>query len=491
MARKLAGTGPAKHPDKIRLFVRLFQGPGGLKSETKWRKDYQTADAVRQWQDAQRAVHTKAQRQQTATAPAAGSLADDIARYLAMTNVMTLVSFAQKQDHLELWAAALGRDRPRASVTTEEIRIVLNQWKVSPGRPRGPHVRVRPAGLNVETLRKRRGTLHGFYNAMNAEDERLREERGETGAPLPNPVQHAKLPASKWLHTAPAAMEPADVDRILNAMNTYKRGPTVLTAEALRLRVYEALRSGPATAAALAQRLKEPVDHVRPRCTELLRQGLVRPIVKPGTAAKLWARCPLSRRQQKPRVVSLAPIRLRVSQRTGLPPGIIAGLRPADFKRRERALSIERHKGAGVEPRLVPLGAKAFAAMEAFAAAGAWGPYSIAALNNVFKQTAARLGITGVWQYRLRHTFLTEVYRERGDLATVGRLGMHAAGSPVTGKYTKAAHADVDRAAADAMDAAWERRAAAGHPASPVPSRYKKLPQKVTPKGQVAHSKAS
>jgi hypothetical protein len=43
----------------------------------------------------------------------------------------------------------------------------------------------------------------------------------------------------------------------------------------LRARVYEAIKSKPDTPEGIAQRLREPVLNVRPRCSELAARGLI------------------------------------------------------------------------------------------------------------------------------------------------------------------------------------------------------------------------
>ena len=82
--------------------------------------------------------------------------------------------------------------------------------------------------------------------------------------------------------------------------------------------------------------------------------------------------------------------------------------------------------------------------------------------------------------YDLRHSFLTEVYRAKGDLATVGRFGLHAEGSKVTARYAKGANQAVDVAAAAAVSAALATQRQLSLKATPVPASAQKLPAKVT-----------
>lgn len=72
--------------------------------------------------------------------------------------------------HLELWMAALGRDRAPLTVTTAEINEVIQGWLVTPSRPdyQGGG-RGRPSGakgIHKQTIRKRRNSLRTFYAVM-------------------------------------------------------------------------------------------------------------------------------------------------------------------------------------------------------------------------------------------------------------------------------------------------------------------------------------
>jgi|SRR6185295_4044683 len=101
--------------------------------------------------------------------PTAGSFAADIETYLARVSAMP--SYKQRAAHLALWAHALGRDRPRSSITAGEIDAVMQAWLTTPtyqpgttrekGRPSNPH------GLEPGTVRKRRTALRSFFTTMD------------------------------------------------------------------------------------------------------------------------------------------------------------------------------------------------------------------------------------------------------------------------------------------------------------------------------------
>lgn len=183
--------------------------------------------------------------------------------------------------------------------------------------------------------------------------------------------------------------------------------------------------------------------------------------------------------------LNLAKIRLRVQLETGLPPGVLGAIRPDHLNFPGACVFINgREKGAGIAPRWVELSPAAVDAFKDFHAANAYGPYTngtITAMNEAFKRACRRVGLhmQGVTQYILRHSFLTQLYREHHDEATVQRLGLHAPGSRITRRYTKAAHPEINRAAVTALHAARTRQRQQAIKAAPVQDSHKKLSQKV------------
>jgi integrase len=188
-----------------------------------------------------------------------------------------------------------------------------------------------------------------------------------------------------------------------------------------------------------------------------------------------------------PRELSLAKIRARIVAYTGLPPGILAQVVPDDVSFTHRTLHVPaRQKGEGIEARILPLTEEGLAAFKDLHAANGYGPFACAALNLCVKRAAkkASISLPHFHLYDLRHSFLAQVYRTTGDEATVGRLGLHAAQSVVTKRYTMGAHAEVDTAAVAAFSAALATaRQGALKPVSPVPHSVQKLRTKVAQTG--------
>jgi integrase len=283
----------------------------------------------------------------------AGSFGADIVTYLG--RVAAMPTYAQRAAHLELWATELGRDRPRRSITAEEIDRVLQGWL----EDRAPG-----------TVRKRRTALQSFFVKMDGKKSRHA-----------NPVKGSDNPP------APKA----------------------------EARAIDYFRIASAIAAMPVQR---------------------------------------STKKGAPPQASLAPIRARVIAYTGIPPGLLQQVQPPDLQLTTGLLRVvPRHKGAGVEGRTLPLIPEARDAFKAFHEAHAYGAFSIGALNRSFKRgcVAAGLDPTHIHLYDLRHSFLTALYQVTRDLATVGRLGLHAEGSKVTARYAKGADQAVDAAATAAL----------------------------------------
>lgn len=94
-----------------------------------------------------------------------GTFAADVQTYLS--RVAAMPTYAERERHLGLWLDALGRDRPRGSITPAEIDVVLQGWL--------------RAGLAPQTVRLRRNALLHVWNKLD-------------GKAAPNPVRGAEAP---------------------------------------------------------------------------------------------------------------------------------------------------------------------------------------------------------------------------------------------------------------------------------------------------------
>jgi integrase len=170
VVRKLAPNIYTHGPHAYRFFARVRRK---LES-TVFRPPYAMSltglkEAHKQWRDT------------VIGAPAAGpparrySLAADFATYL--TRVSAMPTIKERTRHLDLWAAALGRERPRASISATEIDVVLQGWLAS--------------GLAPQTVKLRRGALAHVWSILD-------------GKHAPNPVRGSQKPL-------PPPAEPRDV----------------------------------------------------------------------------------------------------------------------------------------------------------------------------------------------------------------------------------------------------------------------------------------
>jgi len=363
MARKLAGI--RRKRNVWQTYIRI---DGQFYSKT-WPLETPLSE-LRQWHETQITINATGDTR-------GGGFRADVTTYLARVSAMP--TYAQREDHLTLWLAELGRDRAALSITSTEIDVVLQSWleTLAPG-----------------TVRKRRTALRSFFAKM-----------------YPHAVNPVKATTNPPEPKAETRGIPYDViERILAAMPDRRS-------------------------------------------------------TKPGRPVEL----------------NLAKIRARVIAYTGLPPGLLQTIQPADLNLRGGTVRVQpRHKGAGIEARTLPLTADGLAAFKQFHAAHAYGRFATTALNTSFKRACAHVGLTRVHLYDLRHAFLTQLYRVTRDLATVARFGLHAEGSPITARYARGAHDAVDQAAAVAFSATLATaRQEALKRAVPVQKTRKKLPAKV------------
>lgn len=310
-----------------------------------------------------------------------GGFGTDIDTYLGRVSAMP--SYKQRKAHLELWAKALGRDRPRRSITAEEIDLVLQEWLET---------------LAPATVRKRRTALQSFFVKMNGKKSRL-----------VNPVKGSENPK-----------EPKAEARAIDYL-------------------------------AIERAIAEMPDQ---RDTK----------------------------KGKPRLVNQSKIRARVIAYSGIPPGLLKKVQAHDLQLTAGTVRISpRNKGGGVEARTLPLIPEALAAFKDFHAANCYGSFATESLNRSFKRGCKRAGLdpATVHLYDLRHSFLSQVYRVTRDLATVGRLGLHAEGSKSTARYAKGANQEVDQAATEAFTAALSRQRQLALKAAPVQEVAGKFAAKV------------
>lgn len=166
------------------------------------------------------------------------------------------------------------------------------------------------------------------------------------------------------------------------------------------------------------------------------------------TLERVLASLPARNAKHRTLTPSKTAARLRVMAWTGLPPGMLMKVTPADVDLTKAELRVvSRTKGAGSPARVVPLTPQAVDAFTGFIAAEAFGPFAIAAAGRVLHRACKRVGEAPIRLYDLRHSFGALLYRTTRDLPTVARFLLHKSLSS-TARYAYAAVGDVDRAAA-------------------------------------------
>ena len=131
--------------------------------------------------------------------------------------------------------------------------------------------------------------------------------------------------------------------------------------------------------------------------------------------------------------------RLAVMAYTGLPPVGIMRLRPKDVRWDSGCVFVMgRRKGKRTKGMTLPLTSRALDALRRFDELDCWGRYSTSSAWKSFQRACAKLGLTGLRPYDLRHSFGSAVYAITGDARATQQLLAHA--SPkMTERYTLSA----------------------------------------------------
>jgi integrase len=141
-----------------------------------------TKTEMRDWRSGQRTDVLRRHRRDEGAHSAPGTFAADVKTYLE--GVRAMPTYAWREKEMALWVAAFG-DRPRASITSAEIRAVLARWRTSGKHvivyerdPRGRRVRNAltnaytvlreyDAPLSESAVNHRRTALMHFFHVMN------------------------------------------------------------------------------------------------------------------------------------------------------------------------------------------------------------------------------------------------------------------------------------------------------------------------------------
>ena len=97
-----------------------------------------------------------------------------------------------------------------------------------------------------------------------------------------------------------------------------------------------------------------------------------------------------------------------------------------------------RRKGKGTKGQVIPLTSAGLTAPRRFDALDYWGAFSTSSAWKSFQTVCAKVGLSGLRPYDLRHSFGTAVYAATGDLRATQYLLGHASRTTI-GRYTLAA----------------------------------------------------
>lgn len=127
--------------------------------------DSATPTAMRDWRAAQRTDALRAAAKREGRTPAPGTFAQDVATYL--NAVKTMRTYAEREQHLHHWVAALGKDRRRSTITPDEIRAVLQQWRTDGKQVRKRGRAAGTAPLSESGCNHRRTALMHLFTVLD------------------------------------------------------------------------------------------------------------------------------------------------------------------------------------------------------------------------------------------------------------------------------------------------------------------------------------
>ena len=131
-------------------------------------------------------------------------------------------------------------------------------------------------------------------------------------------------------------------------------------------------------------------------------------------------------RKGQPRAAgSKAKVRCRLMAFTGMRPSEIMRYRPEHWNRVDRVLTVLTGKGG--RTRTIPLTGRRRSGIARFSRHSApVGRFSTSTVHRAFRLALARLGITGIRPYDLRHSYGTAMYQVTGDTRIVKELLGHS-----------------------------------------------------------------
>jgi len=319
----------------------------------------------------------------------AGTFAADARKYLALSSVMAMPTYIEREQHIEEWIAIFGTRR-RRSIKPLEIEQLRDHWFTT---PRALHddgtVKVGP--YSAAAVNKRLRALSNLWTKLD-------------GRRAPNPV----LEVDECEEPDPEARGlPYDVIE------------TILAA------------------------IPDTAIGVKKDGTRTTGKGIPRPSKNKARLRVIaYTGIPHSTlKKLAPESLELFPVDQEGAETGG------TVLLPPRRKGKKRRRAQDKPL-----PQRIPLIPQAAAAFREFDRLQCWGPFSNSSMWKAFQRACRSLGIEGLTPYDFRHSYLTVVYDETRDLRVTGQLGSHAS-ERTTKRYTMAAVAPHVQAAADKVRA--------------------------------------
>ena len=326
--------------------------------------------------------------------------------------------------------------KPRAAITRLDIKEQISTWE--------------DTGLSASELNHRLRAIRALYRELDGDD-------------TPNPTTGIKK--RREPHREARAIPIEFVELILAHVPDRRHARTLTAADALAITT--AMQSG-ARPSAIATQYG-------------VSQTMVSKIARRRGDVDGWDQ------------VSHTKIRLRVMAWTSMPQIQLERLRPQDVDLERGRVHLQpRKKGHGAPAVWVSLIPRAVEALRDFAAADLFGkvssrPSMAKTWTRAIENTYRDLGKTnpakltqlqqclpeGCRPYDLRHSFLTEFYRQTGDIRATAEIGQHA-DLETTKKYTEGAVSERVVAGVAKMAAALPLPPPPTKPATLIPRLVKK-----------------
>jgi site-specific recombinase XerD len=142
---------------------------------------------MEEWLFEQRVEIRQLLKTQGTVGPRTGTLAADAARYLAMPDIRSMVSFRDRRRHIDAWVAVLGT-RKRSAISADEIQQQLAAWRAE--------------GASASTVNHHRTALRHLFRVLDGKHAR-------------NPVADTKKVPEQSEDPKGRALDPLSMARVI------------------------------------------------------------------------------------------------------------------------------------------------------------------------------------------------------------------------------------------------------------------------------------